>query len=303
MAIGLGLLLFVAYQLWGTGLLESHAQSALRRTLEREVPARADAALRRVLARPDHRGPGRNGPRRPATAPPAAAPPAAAPPAGRPVGLLLIPALGVDQVVVEGVGPADLELGPGHYPGTPLPGEYGNAAIAGHRTTWGHPFFDLDALAAGDRIVVMTEAGIFVYVARRTAVVDPGDVAVLDPTARPELTLTTCNPRYSAAQRLVVVATLSASQLFGRAHGHGPVGPARGRRADRPAPSPGVPATPGVALTMLAGVLAAAFSLAARFAPGRGPVRSALRLGGAAAALVALWYCFGGLSTLVPQGL
>ncbi|HEY5097462.1 MAG TPA: class E sortase, partial [Acidimicrobiales bacterium] len=98
-------------------------------------------------------------------------------------------------------------------PTTPLPGQAGNAAIAGHRTTYLHPFYSLDVLAPGDLIFVTTLQGTFLYSVATTQVVLPTDVAVVDPTPTPQLTLTTCNPRYSASQRLVVHATLVASEL------------------------------------------------------------------------------------------
>src|SRR5207248_9969524 len=105
----------------------------------------------------------------------------------------------------------DLKKGPGHYPTTPMPGQKGNAAIAGHRTTYGHPFYDLDSLKPGDKIFVTTHQDSFEHDVDHTTVVDPHDVAVLDPTPDNRLTLTTCNPRFSAAQRLIIVAELKGT--------------------------------------------------------------------------------------------
>ena len=119
------------------------------------------------------------------------------------------------MVVVEGTDADQLRSGPGHYPGTPLPGEAGNVAIAGHRTTYLHPFYNLDGLAPGDPISVLTVQGLFVYHVVSIQAVDPTDVAVVAPTPTPMLTLTTCNPRYSASQRLVVQAALVAGVLTG----------------------------------------------------------------------------------------
>ena len=117
------------------------------------------------------------------------------------------PKIGLNDAIVEGVGEAELEQGPGHYPGTPLPGEPGNVAIAGHRTTYAHPFYNLDQLAVGDPIFIMTTQGLFRYDVSGTQIVAPTDVAVLDTTSSAAtLTLTTCNPRYSAATRMVVTA-------------------------------------------------------------------------------------------------
>jgi sortase A len=117
------------------------------------------------------------------------------------------------MVVVEGTDTAELQQGPGHYPGTPLPGEAGNSAIAGHRTTYLHPFYNLDQLVPGDEITVTTLQGVFDYDVTSSEIVDPSDVAVVDDTTTPQLTLTTCNPRFSARQRLVVHAALVASSL------------------------------------------------------------------------------------------
>ena len=121
----------------------------------------------------------------------------------------MIPKIGVDKFVVEGVGVPDLRKGPGHYPTTPLPGHVGNSGIAGHRTTYGAPFGDLDKLGAGDHIRVTTREGSFEFVVDEKngiQVVQPGDLAVLrtDPAdTAAHLTLTTCNPKYSASERLV----------------------------------------------------------------------------------------------------
>ena len=115
--------------------------------------------------------------------------------------------------VVEGVSVADLRRGPGHYPGTSAPGELGNLAISGHRTTYGAPFYHLDQLREGDRIhVVDRDNREWVYEFREQRIVQPTDVWVVgeDPlnTGGALLTLTTCHPRLSAAQRMIVFAEL-----------------------------------------------------------------------------------------------
>ena len=157
--------------------------------------------------------------------------PVTPPPAlGGPVGNISIPKIGLSMMVVEGTGEAQLEMGPGHYPGTPLPGEQGNAAVAGHRTTYLHPFYDLNDLVPGDAINVVTLQGIFLYHVTSSQAVSPNDVAVVAATRFPELTLTTCNPRYSASQRLVVQATLVASILVDAKH---PVPPPARRQIPR----------------------------------------------------------------------
>ena len=113
--------------------------------------------------------------------------------------------------VVPGVRVNDLKKGPGHYPDTPLPGQLGNASIAGHRTTYGSPFFDLDQLAPGDELVVtMVTGDRFVYEVTGLQVVTAADSWVIttrDATVA-ELTLTTCHPKYTARDRLVVHSVL-----------------------------------------------------------------------------------------------
>jgi sortase A len=114
-------------------------------------------------------------------------------------------------VIFEGVSPDTLKKGPGHIPGTALPGQPGNAVISGHRTTYGRPFFDLDQLVPGDRIEIETTIGTHVYELREEwFLVAPTDVWVVDPKDGGWLTLTTCNPKFSARQRLIVTAELVA---------------------------------------------------------------------------------------------
>jgi len=192
---GVLILLFVVYQLWGTGILEARAQSDLRGQFEDRVEAQpgtsstTDDTTTTTLPEP---------------------PPI--PPTGEAVAIIRIPKIAVDKVVVEGTSVADLRKGPGHYVGTPLPGQIGNAAIAGHRTTYGAPFGNLDQLAEGDIITVETLSGSFDYrvVPDGVFVVKPSQTEVLDqpPPDQPEaiLTLTSCNPKYSARERIVVKA-------------------------------------------------------------------------------------------------
>ena len=199
-AAGALLLSFVAYQLWGTSLSEHAAQSRLRTEFHDELHHdRGAAGVSGASAgsRPEDDTLGSTG-----TA-------GDGPAVGSPVGLLSIPRLGVtDVAIVQGVGTDQLRQGPGHYPGSPLPGQPGNAAIAGHRTTYSAPFYNLNALHRGDPITVETLAGTFRYAVTRTQVVAPSDAKVLDATAGSTLTLTTCTPRYSATNRLVVAARL-----------------------------------------------------------------------------------------------
>src|SRR5437667_3937845 len=118
-----------------------------------------------------------------------------------------IPAIGVDVVVVEGTSASALRAGAGHYPETPLPCEQGNVAIAGHRTTYGKPFANIDRLSTGDLIILKTPIGACTYeISRPPYVVDKSDFtpvqAPREPTAR-ELTLTSCHPKGSAKQRII----------------------------------------------------------------------------------------------------
>jgi sortase A len=201
---GILVLLFTAYQIWGTSIQESHTQNALRSTLISETN---NQAIRHALAEAAAID-------KLPTGPPVAAPRTAAPSEGEPVGDVRIPRIGVNQVVVEGTNTPDLRKGPGHYIGTPLPGQNGNASIAGHRTTYGHPFYNLDGVKVGDPIVLTTLQGIFVYDTTKSFVVSPSDTSVIRNAFANLLTLTTCNPRFSASTRLIVQAKLAHSQLF-----------------------------------------------------------------------------------------
>jgi sortase A len=120
--------------------------------------------------------------------------------------------------VVEGVSKKALDTGAGHYPTTPLPGEPGNVAIAGHRNTFGKPFADLDRLQQGDKVILETPIGTHTYEMvpafdnhPNPWVVEPSDLTVLNPTSEPYLTLTTCHPRGSAKQRLIARLALVES--------------------------------------------------------------------------------------------
>jgi sortase A len=126
---------------------------------------------------------------------------------------LRIPRLNVDVVVVEGTLPKSLRAGAGHYASTPLPCEQGNMAIAGHRTTYGRPFANVDLLEPGDLILLDTPIGSCTYeVSRNPFVTTPTDLSVIKNTPDATLTLTTCHPRGSARQRLIVKATMTSAE-------------------------------------------------------------------------------------------
>jgi sortase A len=129
-------------------------------------------------------------------------------PVGEPLARIEIPKIKLDDVVFEGTERATLKLGPGHMPETPIPGQPGNAVISGHRTTYGRPFYDLDQLVVGDEIRVETALGVNTYEVREVLIVAPTDLWVAESIPGAWLTLTTCHPRFSAAQRLVIQAEL-----------------------------------------------------------------------------------------------
>jgi sortase A len=285
--IGLGvvLLLFTAYQIWGTSIQEAHTQSSLRNTLVQETnnekirQALSDAATLAKLP----------------TGPPIPAAPTNAPPEGQPVGDIRIPVIGVNQVVVEGTNTPDLRKGPGHYIGTPLPGQGGNAAVAGHRTTYGHPFYNLDAVKVGDPIVVTTPQGIFVYDITKSWVVSPSDTSVVRNVYANLITLTTCNPRFSASTRLIVRGQLAHSQLYPNTL------PVAAVHADPQ--SNDLAGDNSVQLTdtlfwgfLIVVVGGTVLYLARRFRPRRWPIW----ITGTLAMLVFLWFFFGAVSPLLP---
>lgn len=186
-ALGLVVLEFAAFLVWGTGFATAREQGRLRRDFE--------AALERNEPRSEQRN----------------RPILGSPPLGEPLARLEIPAIGLDAIVVEGVGHDELVKGPGHIPETALPGRAGNSVISGHRTTYGAPFWSLDELEPGDEIRVSTIEGLSVYRVVLNYVVLPADTSVTAPLKfgeRPRLRLTTCHPRFSAAKRLVVEAEL-----------------------------------------------------------------------------------------------
>lgn len=128
---------------------------------------------------------------------------------------IIIPDLDVDVVVVEGTTASALRAGAGHYPDTPLPCEIGNVGIAGHRTTYGRPFHNLDLLKPGMEIRLQTPIGECAYeVTEEPFAVSPKQVEVVANTPdEATLTLTTCHPKGSARQRLIVKATMVRSNL------------------------------------------------------------------------------------------
>lgn len=207
MRAGAVVLLFVAYQLWGTGLATTRAQDRLSAQLDRRLAEVAQSATTTTVS--------------PTPGPPVTAPAdLPVPEPGDPIGRISIPAIDSDFVFLQGVDLKWLRDGPGHFPQTPLPGQAGNAVLAGHRTTYKAPFNRLDELKPGDAITIATVQGTFTYLVDRHAdldgrvlghtVVSPTDLSVLDQGSVDRLTLIACTPKFSAAQRIVVTATLTS---------------------------------------------------------------------------------------------
>jgi sortase A len=202
-SVGFGILLFVVYTLWGTGFYTARQQQRLVEEFTAApnmsgASATEDGSL-------------------------ASVPESYKPRPGEPVFEMRIPAIDLRKIVVEGVGVEELRLAPGHYPEcrrdfrpplcTPFdeifPGEPGRVVVSGHRTTYGAPFWALNELRDGDEIKVGTKWGRYVYEVRRKEIVDPDSPFVIRQSEEAEMVLTTCNPRFSAEQRLIVYARMA----------------------------------------------------------------------------------------------
>mgnify|MGYP001161192712 FL=1 len=197
-------LLFVAYQLWGTSVLTDRYQSDLeedftelievveKSTSTTDTPKTSDTDIpnyAELLWRPE----------------------------GQAMAQIVIPKMGLTATVVSGVSSESLRRGPGHFPDTPMPGMPGNSAIAGHRTTWGAPFGNIEKLEPGDEIKIQTIQGSFTYVVleqnagRGNFIVSPNEFDVLNQnfnSSPNRLTLVSCHPKLTARNRIIVVAEL-----------------------------------------------------------------------------------------------
>ena len=205
--VGLLTLLFVAWQLWWTDVTANREQAAQVQTLERGF-LRDDAVIPTPTPTP--------------TSTPTASPtPTALPIAvrlGKPFAIVRIPRFGADfaRPLIEGTEHDMLGKGVGHYVGTATPGMVGNFATAGHRTTYGKPYGDIDKLRKGDIIVVETKAQYIVYAVQRHVIVTPDHVEVIAPVPQHPgkkpteawMTMTACHPKFSAAQRYIVFSKL-----------------------------------------------------------------------------------------------
>jgi sortase A len=240
-AAGVLLLLFAAYQLWGTGFRTDRAQANLTSDFDQQLArvANNQAPIARSPAVPDDPVAGLSDPattrtprstttRAPGDTSPGTSPsgpgdendPNLAEPAdfryakGDAIGRITIPKIGADFTVLEGVDLPLLSEGPGHFPGTSLPGQPGNAALAGHRVTYKAPFNRIDELAPGDQIRITTAQGTFTYEVMAQDgglgyfIVDPSNTSIIEDKGDNRLTLMACHPKYDLKQRIVVSAKL-----------------------------------------------------------------------------------------------
>jgi sortase A len=178
---------YVAWLLWGTGLETQQAQNDLRAGFEQTI---------------DHPKPLTEAPKPGARIMPRSA-----------YGVIQIPRIDLDMVVVQGTDYTSLKMGPGHYPDTANPWDgTGRVGIAGHRTTYLAPFLNLDQVQEGDEIRLLTEFGTYGYsVTRNFILPEAGSGIVLEQTDEPSLVLTTCHPKYASSQRLIIEATLTSA--------------------------------------------------------------------------------------------
>jgi sortase A len=127
------------------------------------------------------------------------------------IGTISIPKIGLVHSMWEGVADSTLNHGPGHWPGTAMPGQVGNVVLGGHRVSHDRPFRHIDELVPGDQIVMSTLAGQFTYVVSGSQVVTPQDVWIVNQTPSKTLTLFACHPPGSTRERYVVFAKLAGT--------------------------------------------------------------------------------------------
>lgn len=227
MAAGLLLLFYTAYLLWGTSVYTRNVQNHLAKQLA-ERPLVTSAA-----------------PGKPATGPIGPARPTTPAKVGDPLFTIAIPKIGVRTIVVEGeASPTaeELKRGPAHFGSHPYPGEDGNVPISGHRTTFGAPFFRLDEVEAGDPIAIESGQARYRYTVSEKLVVEPSRVDVVESRGQNELTLTTCNPKFSASQRLIIHARYDGPEVITSAPPPQRVDAKTGKAKSLvPAPPPAVP--------------------------------------------------------------
>jgi sortase A len=215
---GLVVLLFVVYELWVTNIFADQKQHKIHTALEKQWASGDDPLVTGKLTLPG----GKQG----------------TIPTGSGIANIYIPRLGTDYhfTIVQGTDDASLEKGPGHYLDTALPGQVGNFAVAGHRVGKGEPFLNLDHLRPGDAIVIETKSNWYVYRVKGDVesgdlndkgsdgipgreIVSPSDTDVIAPVpdhagatpTKKMITLTTCHPKFTASQRMILHGTLSRS--------------------------------------------------------------------------------------------
>lgn len=204
---GMILLFYTGYLLWGTGVYTKQEQRRAADTL-----ARNPIVTEEKLSKGDI---------------PPARPAGGAVKLGEPLFTLKIPKIGLETVVVQGVGREELKKGPGHFPDcksgatrecvddAKYPGESGNVPISAHRTTYGAPFFRLNELQNGDVIDFVSGRARYRYRVTEQKIVDPvAGFSEVEQHGRDEVTLTTCHPRFSAAQRLIVRGEYMGASLI-----------------------------------------------------------------------------------------
>jgi sortase A len=205
---GFVLLLFVAWQLWWTDLTTDRAQAATTNTLEQQWGGKGSDTAPGALI---------NGKVKSV-------------PLGDAFALIRIPRFGKRYVkpIFQGTELPILDKGVGHYPASDMPGQIGNFALAGHRVTYGKPFNEIATLKPGDPIVIETANTWYVYRVQRHVIVTPNHVEVVAPVPQHPgetptqawMTMTACNPEFSARQRYVVFSLLS--QVIPKAKGEIP---------------------------------------------------------------------------------
>jgi sortase A len=129
------------------------------------------------------------------------------------IGTMKIPKINLVHPIFEGVWLTVVDHGPGHWPNSAMPGRRGNSVFAGHRVTHSHPFYDMDLLAPGDKVIFEMPYGTFTYSITASKIVEPTALDIVTPTPTPTITLFACHPKHSAAQRIVVTGKLVSSKL------------------------------------------------------------------------------------------
>jgi sortase A len=126
-------------------------------------------------------------------------------------GMVVIPKINLVHPIFSGIEESAIHWGPGHWPGSAIPGSVGNSVFAGHRVTHTRPFLDIDLLAKGDHIIFHLATGTYTYEVTEYLIVGPNDVWITNPTDTPTVTIFACHPKRSAAKRYVVRGKLISS--------------------------------------------------------------------------------------------